>query len=88
MKFQNRCKLSAEILAALESSGVERVKLELQRITHTNLFTFGGVQVRRGDALDWLSAKARKDARLTQAVAITAMLAGIVAVIFSIPSWR
>jgi hypothetical protein len=50
-----RPNLDVKVLAALESSGVERVKLELMRMTGTNLFTFCDVNVSRGVALDWLS---------------------------------
>jgi hypothetical protein len=84
-----RPNIDPNVLAALESSGVERVKLELLSPPRVNVFTFCGVQVTRGHALDWLNWKACKDARFNRVVALIAMIAAIAAAIFSFPSfWR
>jgi hypothetical protein len=63
--------IDVKVLAALESSGVERVKLEP--------FTFCDVKVSRGDALDWLSWKGCQKARWDRAIALITMVAAIVA---------
>ena len=88
-----RPNIEPKVLEALESAGVERVRLELQRITHINLLTFCDVQVRRGDALDWLSWKANEAAAETERlaknnlrVARIAMWAAIAAAIFGLLS--
>jgi hypothetical protein len=74
-----RPNIDVKVLAALESSGVERVKLELMRMTGTNLFTFCDVKVSRGVALDWLSWKGCHKARWDRAIALITMVAAIVA---------
>ena len=53
--MSKRPNIDSKVLDALENAGVERVRLEMERITATNLFTFGDVEVVRGAALDWLS---------------------------------
>ena len=55
--MSKRPDIDFNVLDALENAGVERVKLEMERITATNIFTFGDVEVVRGAALDWLSWK-------------------------------
>jgi hypothetical protein len=77
--MRKRPNIDVKVLASLESSGVERVRLELMRMTGTNLFTFCDVNVRRGDALDWLSWKGYQKARWDQLIALITMVAAIVA---------
>lgn len=88
--MSKRPNIDSKVLDALENAGVERVRLEMERITATNLFTFGDVEVVRGAALDWLSWKENEAAsegiRLAKAnlrVARIAMWAAIAAAIFS-----
>jgi hypothetical protein len=90
-----RPNIDPKIFDALEAYGVELTKILLMNWfghDRDEIMKVGGVEVRRGEIQDWLNWKACKDARLSQAnfvVAIIAMLAAILAAIFSfVALWR
>jgi hypothetical protein len=87
--MSRRPNIDVKVLAALENSGVERVKLEVMRMTGTNLFAFCDVKVTRGDALDWLTWKGYQKARWDRVIALITMVAAIVAAApISMPSFK